>query len=81
MLILSQRPEQTLIEEVALVKGINPSFVEKNWWVVRFSWRSTATGETVSIKLIPRWLMGTFFVWYEALDATGFPATLTPPGA
>ena len=35
MLILSQRPEQTLIEEVALVKGINPSFVEKDWWVVQ----------------------------------------------
>lgn len=35
MLILSQRPEQNLIEEVALVKGINPSFVEKDWWVVQ----------------------------------------------
>jgi Nucleotidyl transferase AbiEii toxin, Type IV TA system len=35
MLILSQRPDKSLIEEVALVKGINPSFVEKDWWVVQ----------------------------------------------
>ena len=43
MLILSQRPEQTLIEEVALVKGINPSFVEKDWWVVQL------------VRVINRW--------------------------
>lgn len=35
MSVLNQRPEPSLIEEVALLKGIEPAFVEKDWLVVQ----------------------------------------------
>lgn len=35
MSILNQRPERRLLEEVALLKGIDVSFVEKDWFVVQ----------------------------------------------
>ena len=35
MSILNQRPEPALLEEIALLKAIDPAFVEKDWWVVQ----------------------------------------------
>ena len=32
---MNPRPEQTLLEEIALLKGIDASFVEKNWFVTQ----------------------------------------------
>jgi hypothetical protein len=33
MSVMNRRPEKELFEEVALLKNIDPSFIEKDWFV------------------------------------------------
>lgn len=42
MSILNPRPEPSLLEEIALLKAIDPAFVEKDWWVVQIIRRVAA---------------------------------------
>ncbi len=35
MSVMNRRPEKGLFEEVALLKTIDPSFIEKDWWVTQ----------------------------------------------
>ena len=38
MSVMNQRPEKEVFEEVALLKSIDPSFVEKDWYQNIRSW-------------------------------------------
>ncbi len=35
MSVMNRRPEKGLFEDVALLKTIAPSFIEKDWWVTQ----------------------------------------------
>ena len=35
MSVMNRRPEKELFEEVALLKNIDPSFIEKDWFVTQ----------------------------------------------